>query len=234
MIRSSEIGVARHQIRDLIQLAILRGEFPPGSRLRQMILARRFGVAQSVVRESLLELQMTGLVHVVDNLGVFVGDLSLPRLLEAYDIRQALEGLAARDCCRTAGKKDLEQLTAMAEEIHSLGRAGRTQEMGQLDRALHLRIIEVAGNELLGRLSAAYRILGMTLQASRPIPVIRNEHLAIIKAIGDNDPELAERRARRHVELARRAVADQAASGTFQPQWVLDPTAPQSLSRSPR
>jgi DNA-binding GntR family transcriptional regulator len=223
----------RRRIRDLIQQAILRGEYAPGQKLRQMELARRFGVAQSVVRESLLDLRLTGLVEVVDRLGVYVGDLGLDRLLEAYEIRESLEGLAARLCCKRASRDDLKELAGLAEQAHCLGRARRTAEMGAVDRAFHLRLIAVAGNQLLQRLSGAYRILGMTMQANRPIDAVHREHLAIVKAIGDNDPSRAERQARRHVASARQAIARQAAAGDFQPRWVVDPpiTPP---ARSPR
>ena len=71
--------LARHRVRDGIQRLILSGEYQPGQRLVQQELAGRFGVAQSVVRESLLELQFCGLVEAVDNLGMFVSGLGRRR-----------------------------------------------------------------------------------------------------------------------------------------------------------
>src|SRR5205807_1691368 len=136
---------------------------------------KRFGVAQSVVRESLLELQFTGLVQMVDNLGIFVGELNADALLQAYEVREMLEGLATRRCCDRASRADLRELTEMAEEIHRLGTAGQDVPRGALDRRFHLRIIEVAKNEVLARLIEACHALGMTVQASRPHDVIRRE-----------------------------------------------------------
>src|SRR3954453_9620210 len=76
--------VTRHRVRDSIQQMILSGERHPGSKLRQQELAERFGVAQGVVREALLELQGFGLVETIDNRGIYVSQLDKSRLLEAF------------------------------------------------------------------------------------------------------------------------------------------------------
>src|SRR3954451_6075161 len=101
---------ARHRVREDVRRLILSGELRPGERLTQQQLAKRFGVAQSVVRESLLELQFSGLVETVDNLGIFVSDLDATSLLQAYQVREVLEGLAARQCCERASRADIKEL----------------------------------------------------------------------------------------------------------------------------
>src|SRR3954464_4211648 len=100
----ASMSSARHRVREDVRRLILSGELKPGTRLTQQNLAKRFGVAQSVVRESLLELQFSGLVESVDNLGIFVSDLDINRLLQAYEVREMLEGLAARRCCESASR----------------------------------------------------------------------------------------------------------------------------------
>src|SRR3954447_24733363 len=95
---------ARHRVREDVRRLILTGELKPGSRLTQQQLAQRFGVAQSVVRESLLELQFSGLVESIDNLGVFVRNIDNNTLLHAYYVREMFEGLAARLCCQNASR----------------------------------------------------------------------------------------------------------------------------------
>src|SRR5258706_10645788 len=94
---------ARGRVREDVRKLILSGELKPGTRLAQQHLAKRFGVAQSVVRESLLELQASGLVRSVDNLGLFVNDLDATMLLHAYEVRELIEGLAARSACECVG-----------------------------------------------------------------------------------------------------------------------------------
>jgi DNA-binding GntR family transcriptional regulator len=211
--------VARHEIREEIERRILSGETKPGERLSQQSLARELGVAQGTVRESLLELQWLGLVESIDRLGVFVDKLDVSRISEAYQLREVLEGLAARLACRNVGRADLAELRKMADEIFKLAQDDNT-ETATLDRRFHLRITELTRNNTLVRLSQTYRALGMTVRAFREPAVIHAEHLRIVEAIEHNFPEEAERRARDHVVGAREMIERLAQQGKFIPQWV--------------
>ncbi len=212
--------VARHHVREEIQRRILSGESKPGERLSQQSLAKELGVAQGAVRESLLELQWLGLVESIDHLGVFVGDLDASRISEAYLIREVLEGLSARLACNHAGRADITELRKMADDIFRLAHENKAQEMGTLDRKLHFHIIELSRNNILLRLAETYRVLGMTVRASREPQIIHDEHLGIIQAIEENSAEEAERLARRHVAGARQMIESQARQGNFVPKWV--------------
>jgi DNA-binding GntR family transcriptional regulator len=212
--------VARHHVREEIQRRILSGESKPGERLSQQNLARELGVAQGAVRESLLELQWLGLVESVDHLGVFVGDLDVSRICEAYQVREFLEGLAARLACNHAGRADIAELRAMADDIFKLAHENKAEEMGSLDRKLHFHIIELSRNGILLRLTETYRVLGMTVRASREPQIIHEEHLSIIEAIEHNSADEAERTARQHVAGARQMIESQAKQGKFVPKWV--------------
>ena len=185
---------------------ILSGERHPGSKLRQQELAERFGVAQGVVSEALLELQGFGLVETIDNRGIYVSRLDKNRLLEAFFVREVHEGLAARLCCERATRTSVRELMALAEEIYSLGAADKLEEMGSLDRELHTRLMRMSDNSMLIRLADNYRILGKIVRAAREIEMVRNEHLAILQSIQDGDADQAERLMRQHVAAARVAV----------------------------
>jgi len=218
----AESTTARQRVGKEVRRLILAGELKPGERLTQQHLAKRFGVAQSVVRESLLELQFTGLVQMIDNLGIFVGRLNSDALIQACEVREMLEGLAARSCCDRASRADLRELSEMAEEIYKLGVAGKEDQRGRLDRKFHLRMIEISRNDVLVRLIDACHVLGMTVQASRPHGVIRREHLQIVSAIENGNAREAERLAREHVAGAREALQKQISQGDFTPRWVVE------------
>ena len=213
---------ARTRVREDVRRLILSGDLKPGTRLAQQQLAKRFGVAQSVVRESLLELQFSGLVQSVDNLGIFVSELDTPKLLQAYEVREVLEGLAARHCCQRASRADIRELYSMVERIYALGVEGKLEERGLLDRQFHHKTVLIAQNQILTRLTEAYYVLGMVVQISRPHEQVRAEHEAIVKAIEDDRPEDAERLAREHVAGLRRLIEKMIAEGTYAPQWVVE------------
>jgi DNA-binding GntR family transcriptional regulator len=211
--------VARHEIRDEIERRILSGESKPGERLSQQSLARELGVAQGTVRESLLELQWLGLVESIDRLGVFVDKLDVGRICEAYQLREVLEGLAARLACHNAGRADLAELRKMADEIFRLAQDD-SAETATLDRHFHLTITELARNSTLTRLSRTYRALGMTVRAFREPAIIHAEHLRIVEAIEHNFADEAEKQARCHVVGARQMIETLAAENKFIPEWV--------------
>lgn len=212
--------VGRHHVREEIQRRILTGASKPGERLSQQSLARELGVAQGTVRESLIELQWLGLVDSVDHLGVFVRDLDIARICEAYEVREMLEGLSARLCCGHAARADVAELRKMAGEVLSLAKKGKTEEMASLDRKFHFHIIELSRNSILLRLAETYKVLGMIVRASREPKVIHAEHLRIVDAIEANLTDEAERLARQHVAGASRAIQEQASKGKFIPMWV--------------
>jgi len=198
---------ARVRVREDVRKMILTGQLKPGMRLRQQNLAKKFGVAQSVVRESLLELQASGLVRCVDNLGIFVSNLDVNTLIHAYHIREVVEGLAARLSCERASRADIRELHELADKIHAMAVAGRLDERGVLDHQFHNRTIVLAANPLLQCLTGCYQMLNIVVQAFSSHDLILQQHHGIAEAIEKGDADEAERRARAHVVVSRDAIA---------------------------
>ena len=220
--RTTQSPPLRRHVRDEIQRRILSGESRPGERLAQQSLARKLGVGQGTVRESLLELEWLGLVDSIDGLGAFVGKLDASRLVEAYEVRESLEGLAARRACGRVSQSDVTALRAMADRIWNLSEEGDVDERGAADRALHLQIVHLSRNSVLVRLAEGYRTLGMAVRASREQRAVYEEHLRIIDAISRNIPDKAEKLARQHVLEARLIIEQEAARNEFVPKWVVN------------
>jgi DNA-binding GntR family transcriptional regulator len=173
---------ARGRVREDVRKMILNGELKPGSRLTQQHLAKKFGVAQSVVRESLLELQASGLVRSVDNLGIFVSDLDQSTLIHAYHVREMIEGLAARLACERASRSDVRELYEMAERTHEMAMASDLRERGTLDRHFHHRTIVISANPILMNLTESYQMLNRVVAVLRDQEQIKREHRGIVEA----------------------------------------------------
>ena len=90
---------ARYRVRQGVEEMILRGGFRSGSKLKQLNLAKQFGVGQGVVREALIELQAMGLVESVNNRGIYVTQINRKKLVDSIEVRAAIEGMAVRLCC---------------------------------------------------------------------------------------------------------------------------------------
>lgn len=204
--------VTRHRVRDAVRAAILGGRHAPGQKLAQEQLAREFGVSRVVVREALMELQGSGLVETEDNCGVRVAVPDGHRLLEACELRELIEVFAVRRCCDTITLKDLRELRGMVAQMAAAHAAGQRQQGAALDREFHLRLVQIAGNSLLQRLTEHHWFLGKVLTAdTASAAAIRDGHLAILEAIRAGDPARAEAVMREHVrpgyELAQRLAA---------------------------
>jgi DNA-binding GntR family transcriptional regulator len=203
--------VARHAVRNHIARQIAAGEYRPGMKLVQQTIAEETGVSRGVVREAIFELQGMGLVEALDNRGAVVNEFNLDRMMESYELREMLEGLSVRRCCTRVTVQQMRELKQQVDEIHRLYVAGKHEEGGCLDRDFHLRLISIAGNRLVERLSNTYAILAkvITVLARDPKQVHR-EHLAILTHIESGDPDQAEAGARLHVRNAAEIVRKQA------------------------
>src|SRR5436309_15092357 len=104
MVKQTSFGNARVTVFEELRERICQGKLPPGSKLLQRHLADEFGVAVSVVREALFELKSCGLVNVVPNLGAVVANMNSQTICDALQVREMLEGLAARLCCERASR----------------------------------------------------------------------------------------------------------------------------------
>lgn len=192
-----------------LQQRILSGDIEAGDPLRQIHLSKEYGVAQTVIRESLQTLEQYGLVTIKENVGVFVREMGKKELIEAYQVREMLEGLAARLCCRTISRIDIEWLEEKAQEIYDSVDLPKA-ERSELEYQFHQRFLELSRNEALIRQSFGYRFVGNLVATNRDKDELLKEHLAIVKAIAENKPEEAEKAARLHVANSAEAIKKQA------------------------
>jgi DNA-binding GntR family transcriptional regulator len=213
-------ALARHHVRERIEAMIVDGRFAPGEKLVQEDLAKRLGVARSVVREALFELRGLGLVEAVDRRGM-VARLDTRRLLESFDLREAIEAMVARLCCDRASRADLRELRDAAGKIRDLYRAGRFDEAGAADSAFHRRLLELTGNQLMRdtvERSLVFRKFAGT--ASADADETHRSHLELLDAIEAGDPGEADRVAREHVRRGKKTFETLIADGTFRPRWI--------------
>jgi DNA-binding GntR family transcriptional regulator len=99
---------------------ILYSELQPGEWLRQVELAKQFGVSRTPIREAMRSLQQEGLVQIVPNHGARVAPLSIEEFEELYALRIGIEGLAARLATEQAKPEDIDRLGAKLAEITAI------------------------------------------------------------------------------------------------------------------
>lgn len=144
-------SVLADQVREHLLAGILSGRYPPHSRIVETQVARELGTSQAPVREALRALQAIGIVELSPFRGARVRRPTRDEILEAYDVRSALEALAARLAVPRLGETDIAELLALGEEMESAARAGDGHAVASADARFHARIVESAGNRTLER-----------------------------------------------------------------------------------
>jgi DNA-binding GntR family transcriptional regulator len=187
---------------------ILRGELLPGTRLVEDRLAERLGVSRNPVREALRVLAAEGFVEVLPRRGAAVATLGADEAEELFDVRMALESLAARLAARrvdSATRRSLEHILHAAEAAAS---SGDQDSLVSLNARFHEAVVELSGNTYLRMVAAPVLQRARWLyQQSLPVRAAHSwtEHVALARAILSGDEVAAEAHATTHVAAARAA-----------------------------
>lgn len=191
--------------------AILSGGLPPGSRLSVPLLAQRFQVSRSPVREAVQRLVQEGLATEEPHRGAGVAELDPAELLPLYEVREMLEGLAARLAARDATASERADLRAAYDDHAEALKQGRYADHVPLDLEFHARLRTAAHNaELAGSLERVQGRIAIAILGGNPHAWSQHaivEHRAILDAVLDRDPEAAEAAARVHVSRVRADIA---------------------------
>lgn len=200
----------RDQVHDELQARISDGRLRPGDRIFEQELAIEFGVSRVPVREAIRMLQSAGMVEVRPRRrGVFVRSLDRQQLEELFDVREALEALAAKLAAERSDSADVEQLGELTTRAREALDSADTDAMSEANTGFHDTLVGMSRNELLasmleplhGRLAALFRL---NLEPER----VCAEHEELYAAIAAGDADRASELARRHVRASREMVLE--------------------------
>ena len=194
--------------------AIVNGIIPPGTKLNEPNLSREYNISRGPLREAIRCLEGLSLVERIPQAGARVVSLSKKNLLEIYDVREALEGMACRLAARNMTDEQIQELWKLLAKHEDFSKQvdGRAyfQQKGDLD--IHYRIIQGSCNNklitlLCGELYHLVRLYRYRSSQSKPRPErALEEHRQILEAIENRDEEFSEILMRRHIHAARKAV----------------------------
>jgi DNA-binding GntR family transcriptional regulator len=206
--------------------AVLGSQLPAGTPLSVPELAQRLNISRSPVREAVQRLIYDGLAVSVPHRGAVVREIKPDDFRALLEVRDVLEGLAARLATLRATDDDLRALRDVLDEhARSVG-SGDDAANVEFDTRFHRTIREIAGNDdlstILGRIQGRAHLSRFTLwRAKRNTSDALAEHRAIYEAMAARDAEGAEQAARRHIwnliarveESTRAMAADDALEG---------------------
>ena len=190
--------------------AISDGSMAPGVRVMQEDIAEQLAVSRQPVLQALRLLKKDGFVQDAPGRGVLVAPLDVARLVQIYQVRSALDGLAARLAARARYKLDAQLIS----RGRAAARGQDIKAMMAADAAFHTAIYVASGNPLIAQSAQLHwhhirRAMGAVLQVSTMRESIWDEHAAIAKAISEGDEDTAETLICEHGEDAGHNLARQ-------------------------
>jgi DNA-binding GntR family transcriptional regulator len=196
-----------------IRDAILKGVLTPGEQLSVPELSRRLNVSRSPVREAVLQLVAEGLAVEQPRRGVIVATIDARGIGEIYQIRVALETLAARLAASSAQQADIDELRDVLDHQAEAVKTADPRLYSRTDLQFHAIIGRCCENTRLQRiLEILKNQVKIALERTRTenpdrIEIGWREHAAVLTAIENRDPDAAESAMRRHMEHTREEVA---------------------------
>jgi DNA-binding GntR family transcriptional regulator len=202
-------GNLNERVYEELRTRVLTRQEPAGSKLSLHVLAAELGVSRSPVHHALTRLVSEGLLTVRPRRGYYVAPVTAQAVAEGYDVRLALELLAAERAIRAVSIGQLDRFAALLDATDA---AISHEQWDAANAAFHEHQIDLAGNALLSRF---YRELSVNLmmQVIRGGHVEGHEHLVtehrrIVEAISAGELPAAERAIREHIDTGRRIALD--------------------------
>lgn len=191
--------------------------FQPGARLNVEGLAKEMGVSRTPVWEAVSRLEQEGLVKNIPNRGVFMDVLTPEQALQLYQVREVLEGLAARLAAQHMSKVSLARMAANLEHQEAVVRDGDLVGYSRLDFDFHASVYTSCGNPYLQELleTLKNKMRPLTTHLVPILPDLYDDHAKLLEALQAGDPDRAEHAFRKHNQLMMGHIRKESESGDW-------------------
>lgn len=196
-----------HVVEELKRL-IESGQVRPGERLNEATLAVRMGTSRGPIREAIRVLSGMGLVTPVPNRGVFVRQVSVPEMLETYEIRALIFGYAVERAAEHLTPARRRILATLIEQMEAAAGSGKGSRYYELNLRFHSAVLEFAGNRRAARIyeecvNELHLFRRPAFNYAAKMRRSNIEHRAILAAMVAGRGAEARRIAEEHVRSAR-------------------------------
>lgn len=220
---------------------LAEGRLEPGTQLVNRKLADEIGMSMTPVREAVTRLASEGLVEHVPGAGAFVRRISRQELAELYDVRQALEPVAAACAAEHATAAEIAEMREIVADSFRLirgiadsprGHADADQMAAWLegDRRFHEIVFRASRNRWLSKIATDMKLLAFGFSPQRKLPHLLTvpaavatwrSHRRLLRALVRRNGAAAGRIVREHVLMGKQEVfARLTADGDLRPTEV--------------
>lgn len=196
----------RERVFDQMKVDILGGVLKPGEPISEREYSRRANVSRVPVREALIQLEGRGLVTYRKAQGAFVRSISVDDLRQLYEVREQLEGAAARLAAGHVEPEVLDSIEAKLLAFKEAKSPAQRDAIREANTELHDVILCACGNAILQRMLGDVkeqiilsRVLRFSASSEEEILARLDDHLRILRAIRAGDGARAEQEMRAHI-----------------------------------
>lgn len=193
---------------------VVTASIPPGQKLDEQLIARKFSVSRTPVREALRQLSGMGLAEKRPGGGLMAAQIEASQLTEMFETMGELEGICAKFSALRMTEIERHQLRALSETGFKAAESNDVVEYARLNEAFHESIYNGAHNASIKKLTmefrrrlAPFRIPIISMSEARVESSVL-EHKAIVSAIVAADGDESLQAMRRHVASTSASVID--------------------------
>ncbi|QGU00544.1 Transcriptional regulator, GntR family [Candidatus Syntrophocurvum alkaliphilum] len=203
----------RELVLEAIREAIISGSLKPRERLMEIQLAEELGVSRTPVREALRKLELEGFIVMVPRKGAYVADISFKDIADVFEIRAALEGLAASLAAERITDEELEEMERLLVEKAECIATNNIDRLVEVDTRFHEIIYIASRNERLTTIInnlreqiQRFRLTSLSYPGRKKQSM--EEHRTLTEAIQSRDINYARQVAQEHIENAENIMID--------------------------
>jgi GntR family transcriptional regulator, rspAB operon transcriptional repressor len=195
---------AAPQVFERLRKLITSLALPPGSPLSRNALAGQFGVSSTPIRDALMRLEEEGLVEVFPQYATVVSRIDIGLAQQAHFLRQALELEIVKRLALEHSERLVDELNTTIARQQKFAKAGDFEQFMGADNDFHRELYAATGNQELwdlvrSRSGHIDRLRRLHLPTPGKAQDIVRHHRLIVKAIGANQPDDAQRHLRKHL-----------------------------------
>lgn len=194
------------KVYDRLKSMILERKLLPGEKIPQEKLAQDLGISRTPLVNALKFLEKEKLVQSIARRGFFVRLFTKQEMISIFELREVLEGLAARRAAMNITDKEIEQLRGFFQSFQGLSDIKDIRAYAKEDRRFHNFLLDIGAKEFLKSILEAYNIIIYSYQVISSEGLVQSpndsiqDHLAVIKAVSRRDGKSAEKLMRNHLK----------------------------------
>lgn len=198
-------------VSDTLRQAIKDGVLKPGERIFELDLAAQLGVSRTPIRDAIKKLALEGFVVNIERRGTYVANISLKEISQVFEIRTALEELAAGLAAERITPEEIETLELMLVEISKYMESKDMDKIIEADVHFHDVLYKASRNNRLSDIihnlrEQTLRFRSISMNQPGRLSKTWEEHREMVEAISDHNAAHARKIARTHMEHSEQTL----------------------------